>query len=59
MIDLEDAVDNLACPTIECSYRFEKVSIRQGMMGAPPICQCGNNSLWHQVQLISPFWIED
>ena len=58
VIDLEDAVDNLACPTIEYSYRFEKVSLRQGTMGAPiDLPMRADNSLWHQVQLISPFWM--
>ena len=58
VIDLKDAVDNLACPTIEYSYRFEKVTVRQGMMGAPmDLPMRADNSLWHQVQLISPFWM--
>ena len=58
IVDLEEAVDDLACPTIEHEYRFEKVNLRQGMMGAPiDLPMRADNSLWHQVQLISPFWM--
>ena len=58
VIDLSTVVDGLACPTIEYEFRFEKVGLRQGMMGAPPeLPMRADNSLWHQVQLISPFWI--
>ena len=35
IVDLEEAVDDLARPTIEHEYRFEKINLRQGMMGAP------------------------
>ncbi len=56
--DLTTAVSGLQCPTVEQSYRFEKVNIRQGMMGAPPdMPMRANNSLWHQVQLLASFWI--
>ena len=58
VVDLEEAVDDLACPTIEHEYRFEKINLRQGMMGAPiDLPMRADNSLWHQVQLISPFWM--
>ena len=49
--------DDLACPTIEHEYRFEKVDIRQGMMGAPTDLPMRAQLLWHQVQLIAPFWM--
>ena len=58
VVDLEEIVDDLACPTIEHEYLFEKVNLRQGMMGAPnDLPMRADNSLWHQVQLITPFWM--
>ncbi len=56
--DLDAVVSGLQCPTVEQAYRFEKVAIRQGMMGAPPdMPMRANNSLWHQVQLLASFWM--
>ncbi len=57
-IDLGAVVEDLSCPTIEQNYGFEKIDIRQGWMGAPPdMPMRADNSLWHQVQLVSAFWM--
>ena len=58
VVDVQDVVSGLSCPTIEQEYLFESVNIRQGWMGAPSdLPMRADNSLWHQVQLLTPFWM--
>ena len=58
VVDVQDVVSEVSCPTIEQEYRFETVDIYQGWMGAPPeLPMRADNSLWHQVQLLTPFWM--